>query len=465
MITVLRDKILPIIDTDKVYKVMTSHASLVIQACMAAVFFHLKLPIASLLFFGILLIIALWFSRDMMPCFAPLMFVSMSLLNMYGTFIDDFLGLWPIVLFIIIGLAARPFVYREKYREGKMLFAIIGVAISVTIGGLGAISIVEYFKPVSLYYVGMLGIGIVISYLYMKHYVNINSRFNAMAVLTKSMLYIGLLGVLMVLPYAIMSIADSGVVVYAQWKNNISTFLLLSMPFAFYYAAKVEKLGFIYYIFGMLQYASLMLIQSRGGMLFGTLILVICMVTNIVFNTKHNRIASSLLLACIIIAAITIMSIHWREVLEYIGIIGIDSDEARIKLFGVAIENFKNFPIFGTGLGYVGEFFDPAKGGMYWYHSTPFQVLGSLGTVGVVAYLYQLYVRLRVCAGKFTQFNLYGFVSFAAFELMALVNPGDFSPIPFVVGLTLILTVMEQGNHSDKNNLYLRTIHEPPTNR
>ena len=91
---------------------------------------------------------------------------------------------------------------------------------------------------------------------------------------------------------------------------------------------------------------------------------------------------------------------------------------------------------------------DPAKFALCWYHSAPFQVIGSFGIAGILAFSYQLYNRMRVLFERITLFNLTLFVAYAGLFMMSLVNPGEFSPIPYGMIATLFFVLC------DKNNKY-----------
>lgn len=89
---------------------------------------------------------------------------------------------------------------------------------------------------------------------------------------------------------------------------------------------------------------------------------------------------------------------------------------------------------------------DPAKFALCWYHSAPFQVIGSFGIAGIIAFSYQLYNRMRVLFRRITIFNLTLFVSYTGLFLMSLVNPGEFSPIPYGMIATLFFVMCDKNN-------------------
>ena len=123
-------------------------------------------------------------------------------------------------------------------------------------------------------------------------------------------------------------------------------------------------------------------------------------------------------------------------------------DDIREGLIHRALEDFKSNVLFGRGLGYNGntDVHNPAKFAICWYHSSPFQVIGSFGLVGVAAFAFQLYNRMKVIWEKITVFNLTLFVSYAGLFMMSLVNPGEFCPIPYGMVATLLFIICDKNN-------------------
>ena len=116
-------------------------------------------------------------------------------------------------------------------------------------------------------------------------------------------------------------------------------------------------------------------------------------------------------------------------------------DSIREGLIHRAVQDFKSNILFGRGLGYKGnsDVHNPAEFAICWYHSSPFQVIGSFGLVGVTAFAYQLWKRI-------THFNITLFIAYAGLFLMSLVNPGEFCPIPYGLMATLLFIICDKNN-------------------
>ena len=93
-----------------------------------------------------------------------------------------------------------------------------------------------------------------------------------------------------------------------------------------------------------------------------------------------------------------------------------------------------------------------------WYHCSPIQSLGSFGIVGVAAYGYLIYLRIRTLAKNFTFFNIAMFLSYIGLEMMSLVNPGIFVPFPYLFLVTIYFVVMERCNSEKDKQLLNKTV-------
>ena len=132
--------------------------------------------------------------------------------------------------------------------------------------------------------------------------------------------------------------------------------------------------------------------------------------------------------------------------------------EDRYIMLLQAIENFKKRPLLGTGIlddsiAY-GEY--NVKGTMTWYHMMIPQIIGSMGLVGVVAYAYQIWGRVKLIFTKKNAWSLCLGISYLGILLMSQVNPGEFCPIPFEL-LTVLLFIFQEERFV-KKPLWERTV-------
>jgi hypothetical protein len=273
--------------------------------------------------------------------------------------------------------------------------------------------------------------------------------------LTDIMVITGLFGVFMMISYYIMNI-DTVValrsIIYMQWRNNISTFFMFAMPFAFYKASKKPWFSAI----GFLFYGSILLTGSRGGLLFGGIEFFMCIALLLSYDKRHR-----LPYIAILIGIALAVFFYFQDFYSFFGetfdrlIMGLrgNDKEVRLGLFARAFYDFRSNPVFGTGLTYFGnrDVFHNAKFALCWYHCEPLQIIASFGIVGVVAYVYQALTRLFIMLRRTTVFNVAVTVSYLGVEMMSLVNPGVFCPVPYLFLVTMFVVIVEKCNEKGEN--------------
>jgi hypothetical protein len=110
-----------------------------------------------------------------------------------------------------------------------------------------------------------------------------------------------------------------------------------------------------------------------------------------------------------------------------------------------AFDNFRENPVFGTGLLDDSIAYGETKkqGTMAWYHMMIPQIIGSMGLVGVFAYGYQIFGRVKLIFKKACAWSLVLGISYLGILGMSQVNPGEFCPVPYGV-LTVLLFVFQE---------------------
>jgi hypothetical protein len=231
-----------------------------------------------------------------------------------------------------------------------------------------------------------------------------------------------------------------------QWRNNISTILMIGQPYLFLRAHK----RFFWFFLGILSCVAMILAASRGALIFGTLEIVAC-VAVFLWQCRGFRRYVTLVLCLIGAVTVTIAIILlWDSVhtlfSRFFNTL-FDSEkivqESRFQLIFRAKDDFLRNPIFGSGLGYSGnsDIYNPRKGALYFYHSAPLQIVGSLGILGVLAYSYQLFVQGRLLFRLRTRYAMTVALSILFLWGMSIVNPGVFAPIPYAMIIPLSLFV------------------------
>ena len=101
----------------------------------------------------------------------------------------------------------------------------------------------------------------------------------------------------------------------------------------------------------------------------------------------------------LITATIAVAIITPERILNYIE----NEGTGRYDVFKVAIERFKESPVFGTGVGsskYYLAKFNPTPQRLNNYHNFVLQVLSTMGIVGMGFFMYHIYSIVKKCINK-----------------------------------------------------------------
>ncbi len=395
---------------------------------------------------------------DWMPVLQIIMFTTCFAIRCKNSF-STFLGYWWILL-IMVPLVICHFVrFRAHFAKGMCFNGILATSVAVTLGGIGIISAKEYFSYTSLFYVFMLGFAMLIIYSYMSANLKARENYSYAEKFSKLMVcVICLLGVCLFEEYFSNRelLTEGFEIIPFQWRNNAATTLMLAMPFAFYLSRKDFGLFFI----GILDYILILFTGSRGGMLFGIVELIICIIVMFILDKRHRPAIAAIIGVSLVITALTYKI--WIDTLSYTLMRLVDPNEnsIRLQLIPRGIEDFKSNPLFGRGIGYMGnrDVHKSADFALCWYHCSPIQVIGSFGILGIAAYGYLAYLRIKTLLKNFTFFNIIMFISYIGLEMMSLVNPGIFAPFPYLFLITLYFVMMEKSNNAEDKKLLPRMM-------
>ena len=421
---------------------------------VGAVFAAFEWNVAGVLVFACIISATLVICEDLLATFMPFMItclIAAKCYNSYSTFIQ-YKSLGVIIALCLI--AHFVLYWKKPDTKGALTKPMIFVSIAVVLGGVGFISKEEYFSPVSLVYILTLGFAMVVLYWMFYTYLTVRRDYSLIEKVTLIMVIAGCFASFVTIAFYMMNIdevIETRDLLYMQWRNNYSTFLMLSIPFAFLRGHKKPysiMLGFFFYF-------CILLTGSRGGLVFGAVEMAMCCLLFILYD-KRRRLTYIAICACLAFALL----IFSREFFSFFGstfdrllsaingvLIG-EQQEVRYYQYIRGIQDFLNNPILGTGIGYMGnrDVYAGADFSIAWYHCELIQIPASFGIVGIAAYAYQFIKRNILLWKKPTMFNMTVFLSYISLELMSLVNPGIFSPIPYLLIVTMFFAIVERCN-------------------
>ncbi len=424
-------------ESSKLYKLRKFLASdyfcaLVVLYSVAVICFNWIIPGAFVL--ALITGFVFFFSDDIVSVFLPIMLIASFGIQANDS-LWDYMALAPLGVLPIFAILFHHIFYRERdkskvKRPGALLLPMVLVSITNFLGGIGTIPVESYFSPTSLVYMFALGFMIVI--VYFLNYNHLGAGKNYTDRIDKRIAKIACWLMLFLVLATIEGyverwakfMEDPGIL-YFQWRNNASTLFMIAMPFAFYMSAR----KFWYILLPFASYGAMIMLGSRGGLILGGMELMALIIVDLILDKRHRKYIGAIL--AVIFLTLLFCFPQLEQLLEYTlnRMTAADQYSIRLGLWRRSVEDFHRNPIFGMGLGYMGNRdIHPSKAAsLCWYHSSLPQVWGSFGLVGLLTYGYQMFVRWKFLMSKHSMFAFTVTASFLALELMSLVNPGIFA--------------------------------------
>ncbi len=442
---------------ERVRELMITGRYMMLLFTVTAVFAIFEWNVLGVLVLACIVGVTLVICDDLLATFMPFMLVCLVASKCYNSY-SIFIQYVPLGIVLIVCLILHFVLYRKKLSfKGSLTGSMLFVSVAVTLGGIGFISKEEYFSGVSLFNIFALGFGMVLLYGIFYTHLNVRKSYSLIEKVTLIMVISGCFASLVTIAFYMVNInevLETRTLLYMQWRNNYSTFLMLCIPFAFLRGNKQPYsivLGFVFYF-------CILLTGSRGGLVFGAVEMLMCCALFILYD-RRRRLTYITICVCIVFALLIFSS----EFISFFGstidrllsaingvLIG-EQQEVRYYQYMRGIGDFLEHPIFGTGIGYMGnrDVYAGADFSIAWYHCSPIQIAASFGIVGIAAYSYQFIRRMILLWKKPTMFNMTVFLSYVSLELMSLVNPGIFSPIPYLLIVTMFFAIVERCNEGE----------------
>lgn len=391
--------------------------------------------------------LSLLFCDTLVPSLMPFMTlctVAIKCFNSFNTFIRIlWLGAFGVAAIIYFFIKNR-----RKIKAGPFLPPLILISVAVICGGVGIISREEYFALTSLYYMLGLGLAMILVYIIFCTYYSSEEKVDVGNYVAHYMYLINLLCILMILLHYIINIKtviETGSVLKPQWRNNITTFMMLTMPLTFYLSRFRPFRLFV----ALLNFPCMLLTSSRSALLFGTVEFLICCVYYIIIDKPHRR-RNGIVFGALAAAALVSIPFVGGFILDTLKRFSTTfiENEPRFGLWKRAFVDFRANPIFGRGIGYMGnrDVHPSVKFAACWYHCSVLQVIGSFGIVGIIAYGWQFIRRIRIFRGRMNSFTAALLICYVGIFMISLVNPGEFSPIPYEMITILYFVLIQQTN-------------------
>ena len=406
-------------------------------------------PIEGTTIFVLLICALLLICDNTAVTLLPFSLLCIFVLKEYNSF-DRFIKLWWLAFPVVPSVLFHLIAYREKPKKSILLYGLVAITVAITLGGLGFITKEEYFTGANLYYVAGLGVGMLLMHLLISGKYHNRPNFDIRHYLCLVFYLIGAFAVYMLFQHFYVNwevILEAKKLPQIQWSNNLSTFLMIALPFGFYFSSKNP----LHMITTLLMLAAMMLTGSRAPLIFGTLEYVVCVIVFCIVDYKHWYVY-----ALPLVVIILFLLEHLEPIIGYVTrILEVDlgnlqledlQGESRYQMALRAWDEIRANPLFGSGLGSTSrqDIYNPVKFAMNWYHSAPFQIIGSLGIVGIASYLFLWTTRGYVFFRNRSLFSHTAMLSQFGLFAMSLVNPGFFCPFPYEFYMVMLFAVMAQ---------------------
>lgn len=419
--------------------------------------------VAALAVVIVLASVTLLFTNDLSALFLPIV-VSMVCVRHFSE--SEAISLWPCLILFLSGCVVfflRNFKHKPKL--DKMFFAQIAVSVALLMGGVGAISSQNYLRALPL--VLALSLGVLAIYFF---FVNLMKESNGVDIplhFAKVFAFVGVVVCLQLLTLIIQAgnFTSGWTDIYwdVGWgnRNMIATFINFSMIACLYLCIRAKKFPFVCMLLAFFHALCLVLSMSRGGIVFGAIAFVVGLVMAII---KGNRKQLLICLGAVVAAALLMCAVFHQKVSEMLssvwdrlsqisiriedGKLVIEGTSGRFGedgLYGKAWQLFKQYPIFGAGIGHVTVADDVTISKMDWFHSTVLEIFASMGIVGVLCYGFYYFVRLFTVFEKKNiknRFPLFVFISWIAFEGQSLVDVGLLEPV-YIIFIAIQMAIMQ----------------------
>lgn len=411
--------------------------------------------IACMLFEAALVALVLVLSDDL----SPTLFPALSLIVQGTTLIGRIEILTPYIPYALIlfpALIAHLILYRRSFTLGVTLNGVVVTALSILFSGLGNRENTDYRDPTTIYYTLAMSVGLVLLYFLFAFAVKRRSEHDRMQRFLMTLCYVGALCAVIIiynfLKWFLGYAGGSHVDFYYDlipYRNTIANLLTLCMPAPFFFAGYAMKRPFAHvgmFLVGCLFYSAMLMTVARTAMLFGTVVLIVCLVYYLRGKEEWYFKFTSIL---IVLIGLSVVSVSFYEPILDLFSSRLENglaslNEPRWLLFLRSITDFLEHPIFGIGFASTqnADIYH-ADACISWYHLYFPQIWGSLGLLGCLAFGYQLVLRAKLAFYKPTAETVAIALCYLGLLLYSQTDPGEFVPIPFAALGILMFVLLE----------------------
>lgn len=178
--------------------------------------------------------------------------------------------------------------------------------------------------------------------------------------------------------------------------NTVGCVMAMMMPAPFYFAVKSEKHGWMYSAVGVIFLLCVFFTQSRGSIIFGSFVFLLCVLFVFVSAKGRQRIYNFIIYALSALGLALALSVFREEVEKIFGsLVGVGlNPSGRLEIFKESWRRFCTYPLFG--IGWLGTQTEETVFDLYYSHNTVLQLLMTGGIVLFLAYVFHRLQTLEV---------------------------------------------------------------------
>lgn len=386
------------------------HVFVVVLLMTVSALFALELPVYYC--FAAIVLLVFFFSEDMLGavpvvCVAPMTIAAKHSPDRFPeAFFDDpavLVQIFFCVAVILVVFFARlvaMLIRNPKRRAPRFTAGFLLLCASYLLGGAFS----AYYSKHSVLFGLMEAAGLCLFYFYFHFTVDWKKAPKGYIAYLLAAIGFGLV-VQILSMYVQDGVVENGIInrsrLFLGWAhyNYAGVITAICIPGIFYFSL-TQKHSWIFTMLATVVMCGVVLAQSRGSILFGGFIYLVCVVLTIIKTNKKERILNLVLLS-IVIVTLTVVCVVYIDALKKIfsSIFAAGADDSgRKNLFVKAWNYFCANPVFGVGWGA-----DNWKDGysflkFFKAHNTVLQLLGSLGIFGFLAYVFH---RVQTCLALF----------------------------------------------------------------
>jgi hypothetical protein len=186
------------------------------------------------------LLFVLLIEKNFLSIFFPVLLLNAFALRTAGHDLALMRHIWLIVP-VLLAIALHFVIHYRTFVRGKQFWSHVFLSVALALGGLFSISAEEYFSFDALYYVGMLGPGMLFFYLWFRNSLADAEDYDCKGKLMESLYGLGF--------FCLYSIVDQAVrnsLAYGTpdatyiWGNDISELMLFAIPAVLIYLLAIS---------------------------------------------------------------------------------------------------------------------------------------------------------------------------------------------------------------------------------